>query len=153
MTSSATGSDPPWLFFSVGERMRTTAKYTLFIGFAFSSITTYVIMNHGTGFTTMTAVLYLYGLVCLIGGIVGYRKAYLEHVKRHEEPGLRHIFGLHDVGSFFRQDSWKMELKNDRFETPEFRLSDKIVSVRRELDGIEVGISYPRRSVVSVKKA
>jgi hypothetical protein len=131
--------------------MKRTAKYTLFIGFSFSSLMTYVLMNAGTGFTTLTAVLYLYAATCLIGGVVGYRHAYLKHGQGHEEARIKHILGIHRLKQLFEQDRWLVELDGDNFEASEIRLSEKLVSVRREDEDGSVGVSYPRKAVVSLK--
>ncbi len=132
--------------------MRRTAKYTLFIGFGFSSLATFIIMQYGTGFTVMTTVLYLYGFVCLLGGVIGYRKASLEHATSHDEPGLRHVFGLHRFKELFASEKWGVEMEGEEFEAETVAIQEDVVSVEREWQGDTVGISYPREMLVSLAR-
>ncbi|MDY6771568.1 MAG: hypothetical protein SV186_06480 [Candidatus Nanohaloarchaea archaeon] len=132
--------------------MRTTAKYTLFLGFTFSSIAASVVLRYGTGFGTMTAVLYLYGIACVLGGLFGYRKAALKHRDGRHDPSLREVAGLDALRERLGDDTWTVETEDGRFEAKEVSLSEKLVSVERERDGRTVGVSYPRQDVVACRR-
>jgi len=131
--------------------MRRTAKYSLVLGFTFSSIAIAIVTQFGTGFEVMTGVLYLYGIVAVLAGILGYRKAYLDHAESHPEPRLKHIVGLHRLGELFEEETWLVTLEHDNFETGQLRLTDDLVSVRRDIDG-ETFLSYPRNQLVGLRK-
>lgn len=132
--------------------MRSTAKYTLFVGFLFSSIATFIIINFGTGFKIMTAVLYLYAFSCLLGGIIGHRRALLKYSGRHSDPGLTHVFGLDALLELFSTDRVRVSLKEKEFEVEEAELLEDVVVVEREIDGRFYGISYPRKRLVEMKR-
>jgi hypothetical protein len=132
--------------------MRTTARYTLFIGFSVASIAAFVVMRFGTDFTTMTAVLYLYGIVAVVGGLIGHRRAYLKHAEDIAEPTLRHLVPLDHLGSLFEDDRWTVRMDEETFEAEKVAVSEKLVSVEREIDGRSVGVSYPRSDILACKK-
>ncbi|MDY6788956.1 MAG: hypothetical protein SVV03_03240 [Candidatus Nanohaloarchaea archaeon] len=133
--------------------MKSTAKYTLFVGFLFSSMATFVILNFGTDFKVMTIALYLYAFSSLIGGVIGYRRAWLKHSGRHSDPGLPHIFGLDKFWNLFSTKSIRVSLENDSFEAEEAELSENLISVEREQDNRIYGMSYPRKRLVALKRS
>lgn len=129
--------------------MRTTARYTLFLGFSTASVAALAVIRFGTEFTTLTAVLYLYGIVCVAGGLIGHRHAYLRHAEGHEDPSLRHILGIDGLKAFLEDDLWLVELEQQAFEAETVSLTENLVSVERELDGRMTGVSYPRSELRS----
>lgn len=133
--------------------MRRTAKYTLFTGFVFSSVSLMILKTFGAGFKVLTVILYLYGFVCLIGGIIGYRHAFLEHSEGMERPRIRHILGLDSLRDFFSPDLWLVEMEDTNFEAREVRLTDNLVLVMRRFGESFAGISYPRDKLVGLSKA
>ncbi len=132
--------------------MRTTARYTLFIGFSVASFAAFVVMRFGTDFTTMTAVLYLYGIVAVIGGLIGHRRAYLRHAEDIAEPTLRQLIPVGRTISMFTSDRWRVRTDEETFEAARISISEQLVSVEREIDGKMRGISYPRTDVRSCEK-
>lgn len=112
----------------------------------------FVVMRYGTDFTTMTAVLYLYGIVAVIGGLIGHRRAYLRHAEGIAEPTLRHIVPAERIQALFEDDRWRVRLDDETFEAETVSISEKLVSVEREIDGRITGISYPRSDVRSCEK-
>lgn len=129
--------------------MRHTAKITLLTGFSFSSLVTVILSRYGTDFTTLTSVLYLYGFVCLIGGVIGYRKAFLKHGKERKEVSFKDLLGLETLLEKFRTRKWRVELENTDIRAESIKVHGKLVSAER-VDGTK--ISFPRKSVEKIEK-
>jgi len=132
--------------------MRTTARYTLFLGFSVASLAAFVVMRFGTEFTTMTAVLYLYGIVAVVSGLIGHRRAYLRHAEGIPEPTLRHILPTEKLPALSGDNRWQVRTKGGTFEARSVSISQDLVSLEREIDGSSAGISYPRSDLRSCEK-
>ncbi len=124
--------------------MRETAKWTAAIGFLFSIIATAILSRLGTSHETLTTTLYMYGLVCLIGGFIGYRNAFLKYGKNIEEARLRDVIGLKKLKKTLKPPRWVLKTEKMERKVDGFRLNEKLISVR---DGENFRVSYPRKAV------
>ncbi|MCJ7450358.1 MAG: hypothetical protein MUP58_01315 [Candidatus Nanohaloarchaeota archaeon QJJ-9] len=112
-----------------------------------------ILKTFGTSFKVLTSILYLYGFVCLLGGVIGYRKAFLEHSEGFDRPRMKHIFGIDRLKEVFSPDLWMVEMEDTNFEAKEVRMTENLVSVRRRFGDSFAGISYPRDKLVGLSKA
>ncbi len=130
--------------------MRKTAKTTLVTGFGFSITATLLLSRYGTSYETVTGTLYLYGFVCLAGGVIGYRHAFLRYCRNRSNADIWEVLGVKKLFQAFKTNQWFVKTVSVSRKAKKLEINQKLVSLRDEKG---IGISYPRKAVVEIRPA